>query len=321
MAKILVVDDDAAIRTWLEERLREAGHETVVCADGPSVLGAVRDHAPELVVMDVEMPGMGGREVCRLLKAQERFGFIPVILMTAKADMAALAEGVQLGADDFLFKPIQPLELLARVQSMLRLKGLQDGLQASNQKLRAMNERLHELSTTDPLMGIYNRLVFEKRLAYECQRSARYQKPLGLLQLDLDHFKRVNDEHGHPVGDGVLKHVAATIKAAVREVDLVARYGGEELSVALPETDLAQALIVAERIRSRIAREVYRDGPREIPITVSIGVAAWPHPGAEQPDQLMKLADDALYEAKRAGRNCVRAASPQPSNTPTKPES
>jgi len=310
MARILVADDDAAVRGWLEARLGQAGHQVIACEDGPAVLGMVRDHAPELVLMDVEMPGMGGREVCRLLKAQERFGFIPIILMTAHSDLAALAEGVQLGADDFLRKPIEPVELLARVQSMLRLKGLQDGLQQTNQKLRAMNEKLHELSTTDPLMGIFNRLVFEKRLAYEFQRCQRYQKPLGLLQLDLDHFKRVNDEHGHPAGDAVLKHVAIVIRAAVREVDLVARYGGEEISVALPETELAQSLVAAERIRARVEGSVFQDGQLAIPITVSIGVAAWPHPGAEQPDQLIKLADDALYEAKRAGRNCVRVATP-----------
>ena len=309
MARILVVDDDEAQRAFLEGRLREAGHQTFTAGDGQAALGAVRDHAPELVLMDVEMPGLGGREACRILKAQTAaFGFIPVILMTAHTDLGTLVEGVELGADDFLFKPVQPLELQARVLSMLRLKGLQDGLLAANHKLKGMNDRLQELSTTDQLMGIYNRLYFQKRLAYEFQRAMRYRKALSLLELDLDHFKAVNDVYGHPAGDAVLRSTAGVILQAVRELDLVARLGGEEIAVALPETGLPEARVVAERIRAQVQANRVEDGGKILQVTLSIGLATAPDARVASEEDLFRLADEALYAAKRAGRNCVRSA-------------
>ncbi len=306
--KLLVVDDDPAVRDWAEQTLAAAGYATLGCDDGQRALGLVRDERPDLVLMDVEMPGLGGREVCRIIKGSPSFGFLPVILMTASADVQGKVEGLELGADDYLVKPLNPLELVARVKSMLRLKELQDELQQANERLKRMNEHLQTLSTTDPLMGISNRIFFEKRIAYEFQRAVRYRKPLALLVLDLDLFKRINDTHGHPFGDQVLRAVAGLLTASIRQVDIAARYGGEELVVALPETGLEQAGLVAERIRQAIEHnEVFGAGQR-VRVTVSIGAAVCPAPGVQSVADLLQAADEALYRAKRDGRNCVRLA-------------
>ncbi len=306
--KLLVVDDDPAVRDWALQTLAEAGYTTLGCEDGQRALGLVRDERPDLVLMDVEMPGLGGREVCRIIKGSPSFGFLPVILMTTSADVQGKVEGLELGADDFLVKPLNPLELVARVKSMLRLKELQDELQQANERLKRMNEHLQTLSTTDPLMGISNRIFFEKRIAYEFQRAERYRKPLALLVLDLDHFKRINDTCGHPFGDEVLRAVAGLLVASIRQVDIAARYGGEELVVALPETGLDQAALVAERIRQAIERNEVADGERRVRVTVSIGAAVCPAAGVRSVADLLQVADAALYRAKHDGRNCVRLA-------------
>ena len=306
--KILVVDDEPVVRHWTEATLKSAGYRTITCDEGQKALALLRDERPDLVLMDVEMPGMSGHEVCRIIKGTRGFGFVPVILMTARDDIQTKVEGLELGADDYLIKPLNPLELEARVNSMLRLKNLQDKLVQANQRLKTMNEHLQDLSTTDPLMGIYNRMFFNKRIGYEFQRADRYRKPLALMILDLDHFKQVNDNHGHPFGDLVLKRFAMLITENVRNVDIVARYGGEELVVLLPETNKEQAVSVAERIRSSVERSVITSEGISVSITVSIGLAFFPAEGIESTDELLKIADQALYQAKKEGRNCVRLA-------------
>lgn len=307
-AKILVVDDDSAICSSVAKVLRDAGHSVVVVGDGREALVKVRDEKPDLVLMDVEMPGMGGREACRIIKANRGFSFVPVILMTASDDIQNKVEGLELGADDYLIKPLHSLELLARVKSMLRLKTLQDELVDANDRLKQINERLQELSMTDALTGICNRLFFQKRIAYEFQRALRYRKPLSLLMMDLDHFKLINDAHGHPFGDLVLKQTADLIRGSVRQVDILARFGGEELVVACPETDALQSEIVAERIRSCIEQAEFKKDKIVARITISIGIAVCPDERIQGTDGLLRSADDALYRAKQAGRNCFRMA-------------
>jgi diguanylate cyclase (GGDEF)-like protein len=180
----------------------------------------------------------------------------------------------------------------------------------TNQRLKTMNEHLQDLSTTDPLLGIYNRLFFNKRIDYEFQRASRYGNPLTLLMLDLDNFKIINDTHGHPFGDMVLQKVADLLLASVRQVDIVARYGGEEFVVALPETNGEQAMIVAERIRTAIESAEFKRDDISVKVTISIGMAVCPDKSIASVSGLMKLADDALYKAKAAGRNCIRISKP-----------
>ncbi|MBZ4422730.1 diguanylate cyclase [Myxococcus sp. RHSTA-1-4] len=316
---VLIVDDDPAHVRHVRDGLAPHGYLFKEAHDGTQALSAIRQARPDLILMDVEMPGLGGVEVCRIIKAnagEDGFGFIPVILMTAR-QAAGKVEGLELGADDYLVKPFDMLELSARVKSMLRLKALQDALVEKNRELDRANkelarrrEELLALSRTDALTGLFNRRYFEERLNEEFARSRRYGSPLSLVMLDIDHFKRINDTFGHPFGDQVLKAVAQTARARLREVDLLARYGGEELIAILPETGPEDALKVCERVREAIAslglEQPSPDGPpREVRLTASLGVATAPAAGLTSAEELLRAADVSLYAAKGAGRNRV----------------
>jgi diguanylate cyclase (GGDEF)-like protein len=317
---VLLVDDDRAVLELLRRGLEPQGYRFVEAEDGTQALTAIRKHHPDLILMDVEMPGLGGVEVCRIVKANQGagFAFTPVILMTAGRSSGKV-EGLELGADDYLIKPFDMLELSARVKSMLRLKALQDTLVEKNKELDRMNHELEEkraaleqLSRTDGLTGLVNRRHFEERLAAEWARSERYRSPLSCLLLDIDHFKKVNDTWGHPFGDVVLKEVAGVARRALRDVDVIARYGGEEIIALLPETSPDEAWRAAERVRMGV--EAMRltcrtvEPPQSVRCTASIGVATAPGPAVESAAQLVQLADECLYEAKQGGRNQVRQA-------------
>ena len=315
---VLIVDDDPAHVRHVHEGLAPHGYRFCEAQDGTSALTALRSQRPDLVIMDVEMPGLGGVEVCRIIKAnsgESGFGFVPVILMTAR-QASGKVEGLELGADDYLVKPFDMLELGARVKSMLRLKALQDALMEKNRELDRANkelarrrEELLALSRTDPLTGLFNRRHFEERLHEEFARSKRYGTALSLLMLDIDHFKRINDTWGHPFGDEVLRAVAHTTRSSMREVDLLSRYGGEELVALLPQTPLQEARRVAERIRQAIealAFSSHEGTEQPIRCTASLGVASLPSPSLQGPEALLRAADTCLYAAKAAGRNCVR---------------
>ncbi len=318
--KILVADDDQLIRAQVREALSGGEYGFVECQDGTEVLSAIRQHLPDLLLLDVEMPGLGGVEVCRIVKANQGtsgFGFIPVILMTARR--TGKVEGLELGADDYLIKPFDMLELSARVKSMLRLKALQDALVEKNRELDRANKELEEkrrelleLSRTDGLTGLVNRRHFEERLVAEFARSDRYRAPLSCFLLDIDHFKRVNDTWGHPFGDLVLREVAGVARRALRDVDVLARYGGEELVALLPETSPEEAWRAAERVRLGV--EAMRltaqtaNGPETVKCTVSIGVSTFPGDTVDSAETLVHTADECLYVAKDNGRNQVRQA-------------
>jgi diguanylate cyclase (GGDEF)-like protein len=317
---VLIVDDDPAQVQHVRQGLAPHGYRFREARDGAQALSAIREHRPDLILMDVEMPGLGGVEVCRIIKANSGeggFGFIPVILMTAR-QAAGKVEGLELGADDYLVKPFDMLELGARVKSMLRLKALQDALIEKNRELDRANkelarkrEELLALSRTDALTGLSNRRYFEERIQEEFARARRYRAPLSLVMLDIDYFKRVNDTYGHPFGDEVLRAVAQVTRARLREVDMLARYGGEELIALLPETSPADALRACERVREAIeGLQLEYQAPdgtkKEVRCTASLGLASIPSPSIQTPDELMRAADECLYAAKGAGRNRVR---------------
>ena len=327
---VLLVDDDPANIEHVREGLSKQGYRFREAHNGNEALRSIREVKPDLIIMDVEMPGLGGVEVCRIIKANSGeggFGFIPIILVTARQQgaMTGKIEGLELGADDYLIKPFDMMELSARVKSMLRLKALQDTLLEKNRELDFKNreldrtnkelaqkrEELLALTRVDALTGLSNRRYFEERLAEEFARSSRYRSPLSLVMIDIDHFKKINDTYGHPFGDEALKGVARAVRGRLREVDFVARYGGEEIIALLPETSYREAVGACERVREAIAavRLEYRTQGgelKEVRCTASLGVASVPSKTLMSVEELLRVADACLYEAKASGRNCVR---------------
>jgi diguanylate cyclase (GGDEF)-like protein len=299
-ARILLVDDDRAMLAGLEEMVVACGHEAIPAQTWSEALRLYRQAKPDLVLLDVMMPDIDGFKMARILKKEDAAGFVPVILLTGLDDLESKRRGMASGADDFLTKPVSPVELEIRLQSMLRIKELAD-------QLRAANDKLAELAATDPLTGLRNRRAVYEHLEREYARAKRYRHPLAVFMLDLDHFKSVNDTHGHHIGDAVLKLVADTLKRSVRETDLVGRYGGEEFIILAPETSSKDAWIVGERVRATIAAaSAAADGLPDV--TTSIGGVTTESEAVRAFEDLVHVADAALYEAKDAGRNRVVVA-------------
>ncbi len=323
--ELLVVDDSRIVRAMVSDVLRAQGYRIREAQNGREALERVQECTPDLVLLDVMMPEMDGYEVCRELRRREGADdYIPILMLTAKGDVEDLARGLDAGADDYISKPFDNVELVARVRSLLRIRALQKRLsqqnlelEAKNQQLEALtrqldaaNQELRLLSVTDGLTKAYNHRHFQERLKAEYARAARHGEPLACVMIDLDRFKRINDTYGHPAGDRVLVQLVEILKDAVRGEDLVARYGGEEFVLLLPKTDASLALTIAERLRNRIAGEpVPIGGDRRIPVTVSMGVADYlPGEKERSPDELLRAADEALYRAKANGRNRVEVA-------------
>jgi diguanylate cyclase (GGDEF)-like protein len=253
-----------------------------------------RECDPDLVLLDVVMPQVDGYKVAQLFKREARF--VPIILLTGLDDLESKRRGLAAGADEFLTKPVNPLELQIRVSSMLRIKKLTD-------ELAIANARLSALATTDPLTQLANRRAVLERLSHEFARAARYRNALACLMVDIDHFKRVNDTHGHPMGDKVIATVSAALSGAIRGTDLVGRYGGEEFVVVALETGLEGGIRLGERLRGAVARSFA--GVPDLPkVTISVGVATT-ELAVVTPEALLKRADEALYRAKREGRDRV----------------
>jgi two-component system, cell cycle response regulator len=302
-AKILVVDDSRTQLDWLVQVLEREGFEVSTAVDGKEAIRKVRSERPDLVLLDMILPDMDGLEVLRIVKARADEHFIPVIILSVKSDLDSKVTGLRIGADDFLAKPFAEAEILARCAAMLRIKSLQDQLRRTQQKLA-------EQAITDELTGLKNRRAFDERLQEEFRRAQRYTDPVSLIMIDLDHFKRVNDRYGHPFGDVVLRGAAEEIRASTRDPDICARYGGEEFAVILPKTHLSGALTVAERVWKQLAARVFTvpegsAGDPQFQVTASLGIAFYPSKDITSPELLLRFADEALYQAKRAGRNTI----------------
>jgi two-component system, cell cycle response regulator len=282
----------------VQETLEGHGYLIETAADGVQALEKVRAQAPDLLILDVMMPKMNGLEVCRIVKSMSTDSFIPIILVTVQGDIDSKVTGLKLGADDYLAKPYNPLELRARVASMLRIKSLQD-------KINVKRRDLEALSVTDDLTGLYNHRALQHRLKDEFLRAQRYNEPLSLLMVDVDHFKEVNDKHGHLFGDHVLHELGKVFQESVREIDIVARYGGEEFVIILPQTHFSGSLTVADRVWRSVGAHEFRQEKTGVRITVSIGISFFPNKNVASVEQLVAFADQALYQAKREGRNRI----------------
>lgn len=294
--RVLVVDDDEDGLYILKLLLTKMKYEVHTARDGEEALQKAEALVPDIILLDVMMPKLNGFEVCKRVKSSPEGMYIPIILLTAKSELMSKIEGLDCGADEYLTKPYDMSELTARIRSMLRIKGLNDSL-------RTANRQLEELSVTDELTKLYNRRYINRKLDEEFRRATRYKRPLSLLMFDADHFKSVNDTYGHAFGDVVLKDIARIILDTAREVDICGRFGGEEFIAVLPDTELARALIVGDRIRKNVETHDFTDGHHSIRRTVSVGIAALPDDQIKDEFQLVEWADKALYHAKTHGRN------------------
>ena len=304
-ARILIVDDHQDNVELLQARLEARGYEIDTAADGEQALQRVAAHPPDLILLDVMMPVIDGIEVARRVKGDSSLPFIPIIMQTALDATESKVEGLDAGADDYITKPINFAELEARVNSLLRIKRLQEDLAQRERQLADMNDRLRHMSQTDALTELDNRRYFEERLSEMFSHATRFEEPLSCVMCDLDHFKAVNDTHGHQAGDEVLRQFARILRREAREIDRIGRYGGEEFVLLLPGTDAAAATVFAERVRAAVDATEFVIPGSTVHRTMSCGVAAWPHEQVKSSDALVKAADDALYVAKEAGRNRV----------------
>lgn len=297
--RILVVDDSRDNLEIISTRLRFRGYRIEQASRGEEALVKVREHAPDLILLDIMLPDIDGYEISRRIKTDDALPFIPIILVTARDSTQDKVAGLDAGADDYLTKPINFPELEARVRSMLRIKGLQDELEHTNRKLQ-------QLSISDGLTGLFNHRHIQEVLHEEFERAKRTAEPLAVVMFDLDHFKEINDTHGHQAGDRMLRETAHILRSTAREIDKLARYGGEEFLAVLPGTDTDQGVVFAERVRRRIERHPFElDDAESIRMTISAGLAAYPTPEVQEPPELVQRADEALYAAKTRGRNCV----------------
>ncbi len=314
--RILVVDDHPDNVEIINARLSSRGFQVETASNGQEALDRVHENPPHLILLDVMMPLMDGYEVSRRIKNDASLPYIPIILVTARDSTEDKVEGLDAGADDYLTKPVNFPELEARVRSMLRIKKLQDELDQKNRELEVVNKKLRKLSITDGLTELFNHRHVHELLHEEFERSRRSGDPMAVAMLDLDRFKQINDTYGHPTGDVILYETSRILREAAREIDMIGRYGGEEFIAILPGATEEAAARFAERVRERVAAHVYRDEAVEVRMTLSSGVASFPEIAADNPDLLLKRADEALYAAKEGGRNRVARASQTASSTP-----
>lgn len=298
--RILVVEDRASSVRRLQQGL-EGDHRIVVTGDPADAIRRAQSEDYDLLVVSLTLSISDGLRLCSQLKAIDRTRQTPVLLITDPDDSVRLLRALDLGVNDYIIRPVDLNELRARVRTQLRRKFYAE-------RLRDMVSNAVELAITDPLTGLHNRRYLESHLRSLAERAVVDRKPMSLLLFDIDYFKGINDTYGHDVGDDVLREFAARLKRGVRGIDLVARFGGEEFTVVMPETDAAGAMVIAERLRRDVERTLFEArGGATLPVTVSIGVAEFQGVG-DTVEALTQRADRALYSAKRSGRNRVVAA-------------
>ena len=303
---ILLVEDDKIQGKATKDYLESTGYKVVWAEDGKSAIKTVKTQDIDLIVLDLVLPDINGNEVCRWLKLNQDTRGLPIIMLTAKSSTNDKITSLTAGADDHLSKPFNESELGARIYACLRTKALQDELRDKNRQLEEVLSKVEVLAITDPLTHLYNRRHFENLIENEFASTARYKSPATCLMIDVDYFKRVNDEYGHRTGDIVLKEISNIIKSCLRKVDTVARWGGEEFVVLLPRTKKEDSYAAAERILNTISEYAFTGVKRRV--TVSIGIASIPNPSIDTAEKLVDASDVAMYEAKSSGRNRIVVA-------------
>lgn len=300
--RILLAEDDPVARMLLTRQLKMAGYEVESVTDGAAALQKFNQRIYPLLVTDWEMPGLDGVSLCREIRAMQLDGYVYILLLTARDSKEHIIAGLEAGADDYLTKPVHEAELVARLNTGRRVLNLEQSLRAAIQQNRW-------LSITDALTGAYNRRYLMEQLPREIERCRRYCRAMTVITCDIDFFKRVNDSHGHSVGDVILNLFAQRIRALMRSTtDWIVRYGGEEFVMVLPETGFAGGTHAAEKFRAAIESTPFETSAGDLAITASFGVASVDAPDSVfdfGADALMRNSDECLYRAKQAGRNRV----------------
>jgi len=311
--RILVAEDEITFRLMLKTFLTKWGYQVVVATNGSEAWKVLQgEDRPRLALLDWMMPNMDGVEICRAVREKKPDPFIYLLLLTSRDQKQDVVEGIEAGADDYLIKPFDPSELRARIHAGERIIELQDRL------IRAQ-EALRELATHDPLTGLLNRRASFDSLLAELNRGCRTGNPVCLVMADLDHFKRINDTHGHQTGDEVLCEVARRMQSSLRPYDTLGRFGGEEFLLVLPGCKLEDGVKLAERICHLIRCEPVKARNQPIDVSISLGVAVANSPVPAELEALLGSADAALYRAKEAGRNRAEF-SPDPPPSSRTPE-
>ncbi|MFQ5494032.1 MAG: response regulator [Phycisphaerae bacterium] len=325
-ARILVVDDDPAICRLLEHDLRPAGFDVITAGNGVEALRALHTSECRIVITDYRMPGMDGMQLCRAIRDSDAVGFVYIVVLTAHADPDGIIEAFEAGADDYLSKPYEREELLARLKAATRILKLeahlgtqQTALHKTNAALAVANDTLQRMATTDELTGLPNRREAMRRLEEHWAVLQRRKGALACMMIDIDHFKQFNDRYGHDVGDLVLRETAHLLARCTRAGETAFRLGGEEFVVLCPEATARMADAGAERLRAAVEGNRIQRGDAVLAVTISVGLAEFSR-GMARPDDLLKQADEALYQAKRNGRNrvCVFGHEPR-ANAPCGP--
>jgi two-component system cell cycle response regulator len=297
--KVLIAEDELTFQHMLKTFLSKWGYEVVVSSDGLQAWKTLQgENRPRLAILDWMMPGMDGVHICRAVRKSESIPYVYLLLLTTRDQKQDIVEGIEAGADDYLIKPFDPHELRARIRTGERIIELQESLLRTQEELRVQ-------ATHDALTGLLNRRASLDALSAELDRGRREKKPLCLVMADIDHFKKVNDTHGHPAGDVVLREVARRIQGSVRAYDTAGRFGGEEFLVIFPGCSQHQGIRQAERIREAVSAEPVAVRDKALGVTISLGVATTSEPDPEDIEGLLGAADMALYRAKEEGRNRV----------------
>lgn len=308
--KILVVDDSRLIRQIVTECLKNYAHELAYAENGFECLQYVADHNVDLILMDVEMPNLNGIEATKAIRELKKADWFPIIFLTTKDDDNTFANGIMAGGDAYLLKPINPLRLQNTIVAMERIYLMRQRLRAAQHELQKLNQELEHLSLYDQLTGLANRRHFDNTLDRQFAWAKRNKSPLSLIICDVDFFKIYNDSYGHQQGDDCLSKVGNVLKAqAKRPTDLVCRYGGEEFTVILPETNLQGARLLAENMRQAVFDQGIPHAGSKLAdrVSMSLGVATY-NGQYQRALELTKAADTALYKAKELGRNRVEVA-------------